>query len=194
MKIKYLVLAFALSAVEANADSTLDAAIGGALSLAQLGMISVDEAVAIILPWWIGDLVALVTLAPFLIIVVERLMQLLKLPNPNVLRNLLRGTDQSLPTSNFLLKILFSLGVLALTMAGSWYFENVQALFTPYVHHLPALLTNPGGIAVQYGLAHAFSGRWVVPHTQAVLRHVGHYIAVLVASATGAVLDCVVGL
>jgi hypothetical protein len=31
MKIKYLVLAIALSAVEANADSTLDAAIGGGL-------------------------------------------------------------------------------------------------------------------------------------------------------------------
>jgi len=31
MKIKYLVLVLALSAVEANADSTLDAAIGGGL-------------------------------------------------------------------------------------------------------------------------------------------------------------------
>lgn len=56
-----------------GAGATLLAAFGGVAGLSLTGMIPVDEAGALIVPWMIGDYAALVALAPLLVVSLGRL-------------------------------------------------------------------------------------------------------------------------
>nr|QIH44569.1 sensor domain-containing diguanylate cyclase [Vibrio ziniensis] len=62
-RIPYLILLFLIIA----ASSSLVAAIGGANSLAITGIIASDEVMSIWGPWWVGDLVGVVVIAPIMV-------------------------------------------------------------------------------------------------------------------------------
>ncbi len=67
-RIPYLILLFLIIA----ASSSLVAAIGGANGLAITGIISPNEVMSIWGPWWVGDLVGVVVIAPIMVVILSR--------------------------------------------------------------------------------------------------------------------------
>ncbi len=67
-RIPYLILMFLII----SAFSSLSAAIGGSNTLAYTGIISSQDVMAIWGPWWVGDLVGVVVIAPITVAVLAR--------------------------------------------------------------------------------------------------------------------------
>jgi len=85
--------------------AALLAALGGTMSLAVTSTVSTDVGWSIVFPWWIGDFAGLVTLGPFFIIALERVLEALRLPTAGVLEEYRRVRPASARKLPLLLKL-----------------------------------------------------------------------------------------
>lgn len=93
--------------------SSLLAAVGGLAALMVTGESVPGGLTGNLVPWWIGDLVAVVTLAPLLLAGVDRFALALRLPSTGWAASLRRLGPVGVPLGGFLLKLAVSLAVVA---------------------------------------------------------------------------------
>jgi len=92
--------------------SSLLAAVAGLGSLAVTGSPGV-KLWADLVPWWIGDLVAVVTLAPAFLLIIDPATQAVSLPSSGWAASLRRLGATAMPLRGFVLKLSVTVGLIA---------------------------------------------------------------------------------